>query len=359
MSKRVLVLMVSPAVRLGGGIIQVILNYKNQLDKVKIDFDYAINIEEDEKLIEDLTANGGKWIQIPHKKRQYLNYLKAIWKLCEQGKYDAIHIHGNSATMLPEVWIAKRCGITKRIVHCHNSQGGHPIVNKLLVMYFRTLYTDALACSKRAGNWLFGEKKFTIIHNAIDLNRFSFSVNYRNSCRKELNISGNCLLLGHVGSFNEQKNHSFLVDIFYDIQKRTDVELILIGTGELLEQIVDKCNRLGILQKVHFLGMRNDVEKWLCAMDVFVFPSKWEGLGMVAIEAQATGLPVLASTEVPQEACLTPYMKFLSLEQNAQFWADSVLEISKLNKSRKVDREMFSDYDISRESKKLQSLYEN
>lgn len=332
--------------------------YLSRLDHSVIK-DVIVTIHKDKIMIHQLIEGGCNMLYLPNRRTETIKYLSNLKTVIKNGNYDVIHIHGNSATMLPEVWLAKRYGIMKRIVHCHNSKCEHPAVNAVLSPYFRTLYTDAVACSEVAGNWLFGENNFTVIHNAIDLNRFSFSDSYRTIYRKKLSISNDCLLLGHIGGFNEQKNHVFLIDVFYELQKKRNAELILIGTGELLHQTKEKCERLGISQKVHFLGLRNDVERWLCAMDIFVFPSRWEGLGMAAIEAQATGLPVLASTEVPQEACLTTYMQFVSLEQGVKIWVHLILKMSEMNRERKIERELFSDYDISSECKKMLALYKN
>lgn len=354
----VLVLMVSPAVRMGGGIIQNILNYKDQIIQDNMELYFAINIEDDDVLIQKLTEYGEKWLRIPNKKKNYLQYIRAIKELCQSGEYDVIHIHGNSATMLPELWLAKHYGIKKRIAHCHNSRCSHPILNAMLKPYFNTLYTDALACSDLAGEWLFGKERYTVLRNAINLDRYLFSENFRQECRAELEISENTVLIGHIGLFNEQKNHDFLIDLFYDLQQQENAELILFGQGELISDIANKCKRLGIEEKVHFMGVRSEIEKWLSAMDIFIFPSKWEGLGMVAIEAQVSGLSVLASDAVPQEVRLTDRIQFLSLEEDRSVWLEELIKMLKNQKERKMESSIFNNYDIQKEKNKLIKLYD-
>lgn len=349
--------MVSPNVRLGGGIIQIILNYKEGLKKYELVIDYAMNIQEDEALVHELTKDGAQWIQIPDKRRVYIQYLSKIRRLCRDGGYDVIHVHGNSATMAPELFLAKKYGIKKRIAHCHNTRGNHPWVNERILPFMRKQYTDALACSDKAGKWLFGENGYTVLHNAIDLERFKFSESTREQYRKKLNIAAGTVIIGHVGNFNEQKNHEFIIAVFSEILKLVKAELILIGDGYLKRQIEYNAEDLGIGKYIHFLGIRNDVEKWMDAMDLFIFPSKWEGFGMVVIEAQAVGLPVLASTEVPQDTCVTNNIKYLSLDVQATKWAETAVTMVKMIRSRKIDEEMFQSYNIDLESDRLRDIY--
>ncbi len=355
---KVLVVMNSTSVKLGGGIIQVIINYRDQLIGSNIYFDFAINIDNDEELVRKLTCNGEKLYQLPNKKKRIAQYIKELYGICRYGEYDVVHVHGNSATMSIELTIAKLCGIKKRVVHCHNSQGGHPKLNKLLMPYFKTLYMDALACSDSAGEWIFGKGNFTVLHNAIDLERFSFNNDDRIEYRKKLQISEDTIVVGHVGSLNEQKNHEFLIKIFSVFQKTNNAELLIIGDGVLRNKIAQQAIDLGIADKVNFLGVQNDVEKWMCVMDIFAFPSKWEGLGMVAIEAQACGLPVLASTAVPKAACVTNKMYYLSLKDSEKIWSDKMAELILGHKDRVIDKQKFKSYDISNERHNLIKIYQ-
>lgn len=344
-----------------GGITTHMLNYIDALKQIGYEGSFTIVVTgiRDEQVLKKFVDLECTLEYFPDRKRHLLRYIASLNSLISNQQFDVIHVHGNSSTMGLELLFGKMKGIPVRIAHCHNSKCKHAGLHKLIYPLFGSSYTSAVACSKLAGDWIFGSGNYVILSNAINLQQFQYSTEIRKKYRGLLKIPEDTLLVGHVGNFNEQKNHEFLISVFFEILKQRKAKLILIGDGLLQENIKNLARKLQINNNVCFLGIRDDVNCWMQAMDVFVFPSRWEGLGMVAIEAQATGLPVLASTEVPREACLTPYMKFVSLEQNAQFWANSVLEISALNKNRNVVREMFSKYDISCESKKIQELYEN
>ena len=177
--------------------------------------------------------------------------------------------------------------------------------------------TDYFACSELAGRWLFGDKTFeqgkvTIINNAIDLDKFKYDEKVRKEKRKELNINDDTLVVGHIGRFVAQKNHTFLIDIFSELHKKEKNSiLLLIGQGPLIGEIKQKVETLGISDSVKFLGQRDDVNELYNAMDLFLFPSLYEGLGMVLIEAQANGLPCIASTEVPKNARVSKKISFV------------------------------------------------
>lgn len=354
---KVLVVMNSSKVKFGGGIIQVILNYREQLIGSDILYEFAINIEDDDELIKELTRYGEIYHYLPDKKKSLLKYMVSLNKICRSTKYDAVHIHGNSATMLLELIIATTCGIKKRIVHCHNSTCSHPYLNNFLRPFFSNMYTTALACSDIAGEWIYGKNNFTVLHNAIDLVHFRFSEEIRNTIRQKMGIDNDTLIIGHVGNFNEQKNHAFLVKVFQKFQMKQKSVLFLIGVGSLEQKIKSLAALCNVQEKVFFLGMCTDVQNWMCAMDIFVIPSKWEGLCMAAIEAQACGLPVLASTKVPKYAKINNNMQFLGLDEPAETWANCIIQMSRKKHERFVSVTDFNEYDISKEKNKLLNIY--
>lgn len=352
----VLVVMNSVNVTFGGGIVQVILNYCSHLCD-EVNFDFAINEKSGCGLHKMFCEIGDNFYALPNKKENLAKYIKSLYKICKGKEYDAVHIHGNSANMLIELYIAKSAGIKKRVAHCHNSRCSHPRINKLLIPFFKKQYTNALACSETAGEWLFSKGKFEVLNNAIDLDRFAFNEKIRKQYRNLLNIDEDTIVLGHVGNINEQKNHEFLVDIFCKIvDAGIKAELVLIGNGPLKEQIEKKVSNLKLNNIVHFLGIREDVENWMQAMDIFVFPSKWEGLGMVAVEAQAAGLWVLASNEVPQAAKITD--RFINIPLDSEnVWVDTALECIRKDNNRIVNRNDFKLYDIKAQCEKLKEIY--
>ena len=296
---------------------------------------------------------------LPDRKRRPIAYVLALLRLMRRMKYDVLHVHGNSSTMALELLLGKWTGILTRIAHCHNSCCSHPGMHRLLLPAFQTAYTQALACSVSAGDWIFGPQQFTVLHNAINLNCFSFHASIRQAYREKLALSEDTILLGHVGNMNFQKNHAFLLQLFNTFQETNSAALILIGTGTLESELRAQVRSLGLEDKVHFLGEREDVNCWMQAMDGFVFPSRWEGLGMVLIEAQAAGLPVLASDAAPQEVKLTRSFAFLSLELPVEKWCCVLnrLIIAHQQEGREQPRAALRDYDIALEAEKLCRIY--
>lgn len=342
-----------------GGITIHMINYIEAIRRSNDEFEFTVVVTgmQDNQVIDKLINNNCNLIYLPDRKKDLLHYCFDLKKLLKRTKFDIIHIHGNSSTMSLELLLGLIFKIPKRIAHCHNSRCNHPFINKLFLPLFKSLYTDAVACSDLAGEWLFGKDSFIVLHNAINLEKFVFQEEIRISYRKELNINDSCLLIGHVGSMNEQKNHEFLIKVFYELQKQTEAHLVLIGEGYLKYKLQEICMNLNVSDRVHFLGLRNDVPQWLSAMDLFIFPSRWEGLGMVLIEAQASALPVLASTEVPYETCLTSNIEYLKLEDDINVWVQKAIELADRKNIRKINRTEFNDYDILVEKEKLVLLY--
>ena len=225
--------------------------------------------------------------------------------------------------------------------------------------------THYFCCSELAGRWLFGNKtydqgKVYLLNNAIDVDKFKYDEKIRKEKRKELNIKDNQLVIGHIGRFVQQKNHEFLIDIFNEIYKQDkNAILLLIGEGPLKEEIQNKVNELGLDKNVKFLGQRSDANELYQAMDLFLFPSLYEGLGMVLIEAQCAGLPCIASIEVPQIAKISDKFVFENLKENPKKWADICLKFLKEKSIRKNSEKSLNiqNYNIKNEAKKLKNKY--
>ena len=213
-----------------------------------------------------------------------------------------------------------------------------------------------------SANWLYGYKnarsdKCRLIHNAIDLDKFSYKADVRNRIRTELNVENKFVIL-HVGMFDNRKNHIFLIKIFYEFQKNNpDAILLLIGDGELMAEIIELVKSLQINDKVIFLGRKDNVNEFLMASDYFILPSKNEGLGIVLVEAQACGLQCLVSEAVPQEVNITGLVKWYKLENSSQEWARQIDKLAKRSNTR--DQLIEGQYDIKTEAKKLADIYEN
>lgn len=342
------------------GITNVVLNYYRNIDKSNIKIDFVIFNSNREDLKKEIELNGSNVIEVTNRKRNPIKYIKELSEIMDRG-YDVVHVHGNSATMIIEMLLAKKKKVSGRIAHCHNSTCSFKIINKILKPMFNKSYTDSIACSKLAGDWLYGENNYIVFNNAIDLEYYRFNPEIRNKYRKEYNWEDK-FIVGHIGHFTEQKNHTFLLDIFNEIYKNNkNAVLVLISDGKLRSQIEDKIKLLDLEDRVILLGKRTDISELMQAMDVFVFPSKWEGLGMVLIEAQATGLRCIASTEVPREAKVTNLLNYISLNDSPKIWCNNILSTEEETDRRSeniVNSIRNNKYDIKYEASKLKKLYE-
>lgn len=286
------------------------------------------------------------------------------------GEYDAIHINTNWWKSFYAEQVAKETGIKLILVHARNTfvdvndavQREKAIVEheKHKALVSEEMATYFLACSNEAADFLFGSQipreKIKIFHNALDIDRYTYDGEKREAVRSKLNMA-NKFVIGNVGRLSYQKNHEFLIDIFYEVQKKVDnAVLMLIGEGELESKIREKAYKYGIMEKVLFLGMKNNVEDYLQAMDIFVFPTRFEGLPNVLVEAQAAGLKCLCSANVTKEVKLTDNVMFLDLEKEK--WVDKILQYSDGYKRVKTDEQIrAAGYDIRCEIKELEEIY--
>ena len=306
-----------------GGITTNMLEYINALSDSNISFDILVTIYHEEDVILKFLNLGCKIINMPNRKKNPLGYAAKLNKLIKETRYDVIHVHGNSATMALELLIAKRNEIPIRIAHCHNNVCGHPFLHKILNPVFKSSYTTALACSQKAGEWIFGTKNFKVLPNAINANKYKFNQGIRENCRKELGVSESVKLCVFIGNLVEQKNPMFLIDIWKDFEKDSNYQLLIIGEGVLKEQIEKKIQSAGLENKIKLMGIRNDIEKIMQAADILLMPSKWEGLPMVLIEAQTTGLKCLVSDVVTDEACIDAHY-FYKIPLNKKIWLEAL-----------------------------------
>jgi glycosyltransferase involved in cell wall biosynthesis len=286
--------------------------------------------------------------------------MKDIFITMNKNSYDVVHIHGNSSTMVIELTLAKICRIRKRIVHTHNDRCNNEKINRILYPLFKKLYTDSLACSHKAGKWLFRNSKYNVLKNAIELENYRFNYEKREYYRRAFSIKDDDLVIGHVGNFIEQKNQMFLVDVFGKVIKKRKAKLVLVGVGKMQQQIKDQVSCLGLNDHVIFLNLRNDIDGIFQMLDIFAFPSKWEGLGMVLIEAQAAGLKCIVSENVPKEAQLTPDVTEISLNESVK-WENIIgnmkLEDRTMRSENNIQILKQAGYDIECECEKLKEIY--
>lgn len=346
---------------IGGGVESVVLNYYKNIDRERYQFDFFIDTDSTVDFKKIVEPYGGRVYVIPpyRKAKEYIGELEKIFR---QNKYKIVHSHMNTLSVFT-LYAAKKAGVPIRIAHNHSTAGKGEykknIMKYMLRPFAKMNATDYAACSRYAGEWLFGKKsvengEVTIFNNGIDLEKFKYNEDVRNAVRSKFDIE-NKFVVGHIGRFCYQKNHDFLIEIFEDVhKKRSNSVLMLVGEGKLLGEVKAKVKDRGLGDCVMFLGNRNDVNELYQAMDVFVLPSRYEGLGMVAVEAQAAQLKTIVSTKVPNDVEITKNIKFLDLSMHSGIWADNIL----VNDKTILIEDRLKKFDIKECVKKLEEFYE-
>lgn len=339
-----------------------LMNVFRNIDREKFMFDFLCTRREKGDFDDEIKELGGRlfYVERSEKKGSVSSWRENTkflikWLKEHSGEYDIMHLHTfHSMDALKHVKAAKRAGV-KIIIHSHSPMGPHPILHKLLLPICNMYPYERLACSEAAGKWMFGKhSKFTVVNNGIQLKNFAYDEETRNEYRKAFSLE-NCTVLGHAGRFSEVKNHEFLLDVFSEYNKLNPAsKLALAGGGNLEAQIRAKAERLNLSDKVLFLGVRDDIEKLLNAFDYFVFPSLHEGLGIIAIEAQANGLNVFMSDTIPSEAKLNDNVTVLPLG-DAKEWAEAIFS-QPLQRADKLNVEKF---DIKITVAQLEEIYTN
>lgn len=348
-----------------GGIKSVITNYYSNVDRNKISFDLLIDNNSPIDDYSEIETIGGRVCKISTLSNPF-KYISQIYKLSKENKYDIIHGYVNALNVF-SMFAGKMAGVPVRIAE--NLSSAHPgekktIVKNILKPFSKIFPTDLAACSKSCGEWLYGKKdiesgKVRIFNNAISLKKYTYDKELRDNVRNSLGLSDENFVLGHIGRYQYQKNHNFLIDIFDEVYKRDkNSRLLLVGYGDLKEEIFNKINSLGLKDAVIDMGATENIAGLYNAMDVFVLPSFYEGLPVVGIEAQATGLPCVFSTEVTKETGVIPDTKFVELSENKEKWADEILKIR--DNYKRVNTEKYiidAGFDIETEGRKLQDYY--
>lgn len=345
-----------------GGLESTLMNYYRHIDRERVQFDFLVHRQERAAFDDEIESLGGKLYRLPRLVPWSEGYLAALNHFFdEHPEYKIVHVHQDCLSSVI-LRAAAQHNIPVRIAHSHNANQDKNLKYPIKLWYKRSIpkyTTNLFACGKDAGDWMFGGAPYQIINNAIDATAYSFNPKKRIEMRHQLGLADK-LIIGHVGRFNPQKNHLFLLDIFAALlKKEPNAVLLLVGGGEDMLKIQAKAHALGIAEHVRFLGVRSDVADLMQAMDVFVFPSLYEGLGIVLIEAQAAGLPCVVSDTIPREAYLTDLVTAERLSSSTETWADNILE--KRNFPR-IDRRAeiaAHGFDITTEAVKLQEFYIN
>lgn len=319
--------------------------------------------EPPEALQSELAEMGCLVHVLPQRLKKPLSYMIALTRLIRRGKYDAVHVHGNSCTLAIELMAAYLGGAKVRAAHSHNSMCRYMKLHKALRPLFDRLYTHAWACGQEAGEWLFRGRPFTVARVSTETARYAFDPEARARVRREMNMEGR-LVIGAVANFNPQKNHGFMLDVFCEYHKHDPKALMaLVGQGPLMEDVRRKAQEMGIAENVLLLGARSDVPELIQAFDVMLLPSLHEGFPGVLVEWQCAGLRALVSDRVTRDTDLTGLLEFLPIE-NTEPWVNALKNFradeNRAGTSAEAVR-MVCDrgYDIARNAQLLEKFYKD
>lgn len=349
-----------------GGAENVAMNYSRYIDHDKFESHYLVYGNETYDYDDEVYALGGKIVRVNYSNKNLYGFYRELCALFKTEKYDIVHGHtmfNNGTVMLA----AKHAGVPERITHAHSIQ--NKVSTSFFVSHYENLMrkliidnsTGFVACSELAGNFLFGKDKFKhrgkVVLNGISTEKFRFNAELRDTYRQQLGNVENKIVLGHSGHLTSVKNQQHLIEV---LAKLSDVKyiLVLLGDGEDKAMLADYAEKLGVQDQVLFLGNVNNVNEWLNAFDIFVFPSLFEGLGVSVIEAQANGLPCIISDNLPPEVLVTDLVKVISLA-DVEAWVSAV-------KNHPIDerdpvyaaRVAEAGYGVQKSVNYVQSLYE-
>lgn len=356
-----------------GGIETMIMNLYRNIDRDKVQFDFLAHYGREAFYNDEIRSLGGKIYEMPALKDEkhvyywrLIKYVVELHKFFRNHNYKIIHGHmTNTASIYMP--IAKKYSVNCRIAHSHSTHGKAGLLGIVTNILQKPIYkstTDWFACSKAAANWFYPKEaieagRIIVVPNAVDALKFRFNKEIRNKIRKALGVD-NKLVIGCVARFRTEKNQAFLLDVHNEILNiEKNAVLMFAGDGPCEDEVKAKAVKLGIQEKVVFLGMRNDIPDILQAMDVLAMPSIFEGLPVTGIEAQASGLRIVASTGVPDELNALDMVEYLSLDTSLKEWAEHLVKAAKLPREDTYGRLKIAGYDINTTTPWLQAFYIN
>lgn len=349
-----------------GGAETFIMNVYRNIDRDKVQFDFVIHTKEKCDYEDEILSLGGKIFRIEQLSKHPLKNMFQLRKILKENKsvYRIIHRHTDSSIVFTDLLVAKLVGIKNRYAHSHSNKSvkGNKL-HKLFRPLLNILATRKFACSEDASLWTFGKKgakNTEVLYNGIDFNKFLFKTKIREKIRTRERCNNN-IVIGHVGRFEKVKNHRFIVNMFKKLlNKNNNYELWLIGDGTLREEIEQLVISLDLKEKVKFFGLRKDIGDLLQAVDIFVFPSIYEGLGISLIEAQISGLPCIVSNAIQDEAIITDNVIKLEItDKSAEEWVSNILNININDKNRviNIEDEKIKKFNVQEVCNRLEHIY--
>lgn len=349
-----------------GGLETMLMNYYRKIDRTKVQFDFLCHRDFEAEYDEEILSLGGKIYRLPNLNPFSKTYLFALDSFFAGHKeYKIIHSHIDCMSAIPLKY-AKKHGVPVTIAHSHNSNQPKDRNYLLKLFYRRSIhkYADYLfACSKNSGSWMFGKKNINeiqVMNNAIDTKQYIYNEKIAKTVREKYNL-GESFVVGHIGRFNTQKNHSFLIDIFYSLLKLdSSAKLVLVGDGDLKPKIMNKVKELGISESVVFTGIVPNVNEIAQCFDVYCFPSLFEGLSVAMVEMQSTGVKSIISDTISNECIITNNVEMLSINDDPKVWAEKIISYKgTYSKCNMLDVIRKASFDIENNAIWLQEFYLN
>ena len=343
-----------------GGTQAMLMNVYRRIDRSRLQFDFLVEYEESQFYDKEIESLGGRIFRTNLRKDgNILRFMKVLKNLIRENDYHIIHVHTYSIGYFA-LKVAEREGVAVRIAHSHsNSMSGFTVPLKIVMKSLFPIHaTNFMACSDEAGRFLFGNRNVLIVKNAIDVGKFEFNSKVRDEVRRELGLE-DCFVVGNVGRLHQQKNQAFLLKVFREfIALRSDARLLMVGDGPLREELEEKAEKMGISDRLSLLNNRSDMDRLYQAMDVFVLPSLYEGLGIVALEAQSSGLPTICSDGVAEDANVSPLFRRCSLTDAPIEWANAICNVAGTRDSKiGADGVKAHGFDVDKNAVVLQDWY--
>lgn len=345
-----------------GGIETFMMNVYRNIDNRKFRIDFAVRGGEHGVYDDEIIENGSEIFRLPLRSKHPIQYVYALYHILHENEFDIVHAQLDAMNGLV-LLVAKICKVPVRISHSHNTA---PMTrNKIKIMIqalsrrmIMKYATTFWACSKAAGKWLYGSQPFMVIHNAIDLPKYAFRPVCRRKLRNRLGLDDE-VVLGFVGRLDYQKNPEFLLQLLSDsIRRGMNLAVICVGDGSESKKLKQIAKNSGIADRIKFVGNQRNIEDWYNAFDYFILPSRFEGLGIVAVEAQANGLTCLISNKVPEEVGLSENVHMFPLSSTTE-WLDALNTLSPVRDPNAFEHCVSGGYSLPEEVRRIEKLYKS